>query len=141
MSARAIVTGVLFRAPVEKISKNGKPYLLVTIRDGKGEAARWWKAFIFAEEFCDEIRRFGDGEPIAVAGEIDCQPYEKGGEWRLNWSVAVDAVLSARKSKAKRAGRKRQSKEADGSARTGVSWASPAATPLNDSIPSALELR
>jgi hypothetical protein len=101
-------------APVEKISKGGKPYLLATIRDGTGEAARWWKAFI-AEGLCDEVRRLSDGEPIGVAGEIDCQPYEKGGEQRLNWSVVVDVVLSARKPKATRGGTKGQPKETNGS--------------------------
>jgi hypothetical protein len=145
MSTGAIVSGVLFRAPVEKISKGGKPYLLATICDGTGEAARWRKALIFAEGLCDEVRRPSEGEPIAVAGEIDCQPYEKGGEQRLNWSVVVDAVLSARKPKAKREGTKGQPKEANGRDQAATSWASPSASagsvPFNDEAPLAPEWR
>ena len=49
MSARAIVSGALFKAPQTKISKAGKPYAIATIREGTGERARWWKAFVFNE--------------------------------------------------------------------------------------------
>ena len=44
-----------------------------------------------------EVLRLGDGDPLAVAGEFDCQPYNTdAGEDRLSWSIMVDAVLSAR---------------------------------------------
>jgi hypothetical protein len=97
MSDRAIVMGVLFKAPVEKTSKAGKPYLLATIRSGSGEVVRWWKAFVFSESAIEEIKRLEDGDPIAVAGEFDCQTYAPAGaESRLNWTIRPDAVLSAR---------------------------------------------
>ena len=41
MTARALVSGVIFKAPVEKTSKAGNAYVTATIRDGKGDAARW----------------------------------------------------------------------------------------------------
>jgi hypothetical protein len=97
MSARAIVSGALFRAPESKTSKTGRPYALATIREGTGELTRWWKAFIFSASAIEEVQRLGDGDPIAVAGEIDAQIYTPAGsESRINWSVGVDAVLSAR---------------------------------------------
>ena len=44
-----------------------------------------------------EVLRLGDGDPLAVAGEFDCQAYKTdAGEDRLSWSIMVDAVLSAR---------------------------------------------
>ena len=98
MSARAIVAGALFKAPASKVSKAGKPYALVTIREGKGDAARWWKAFVFGDDAMAQVLRLGDGDSIAVAGEFDCHTYEAdGGEVRLSWSIMVDGVLSARK--------------------------------------------
>jgi hypothetical protein len=97
MSDRAIATGVLVKAPVEKTSKAGKPYVLATIRSGSGEAVRWWKAFVFSESAIEEIKRLGDGDPIAVAGEFDCSVYAPAGaETRLNWTIRADAILSAR---------------------------------------------
>jgi hypothetical protein len=100
MTARAIVAGALVKAPVSKTSKAGKSYVLATIREGKGDAARWWKAFIFGGSAMAEVLRLGDGDPLAVSGEFDCQPYRTdAGEERQNWSIMVDAVLSARKAK------------------------------------------
>ena len=97
MTARALVSGVIFKAPVEKISKAGNAYVTATIRDGKGDAARWWKALVFGDVAMAEVLRLGDGDPLAVAGEFDCQPYKTdAGEDRLSWSIMVDAVLSAR---------------------------------------------
>lgn len=54
MSARAIVSGALFKAPQTKISKAGKPYAIATIREGTGERARWWKAFVFNESAIED---------------------------------------------------------------------------------------
>jgi hypothetical protein len=100
MTCRAIVAGALFKAPASKVSKAGKSYVLAIIREGKGDAARWWKAFIFGDDAMAEVLRLGDGDPIAVAGEFDCHTYEAdGGEVRLSWSIMVDGLLSARKPK------------------------------------------
>jgi hypothetical protein len=97
MSARAIVSGVMVKAPVEKISKAGKPYGLVTIREGTGERTRWWKAFVFIESAIEELLRLGDGEPVAIAGEFDCELYAPpGGETRLSWKITADTILSTR---------------------------------------------
>ena len=98
MSDRAIVSGVLFRAPAVKISKNGKPYAFATIRSGSGDAARWWKVFVFSESGIEEISSLGDGEPIAVAGEFDAELYAPAdSESRVSWKIVADAVLSARR--------------------------------------------
>ena len=97
MTARALVSGVIFKAPVEKTSKAGNAYVTATIRDGKGDAARWWKALVFGDDAMAEVLRLSDGDPLAVAGEFDCQAYKTdAGEDRLSWSIMVDAVLSAR---------------------------------------------
>jgi hypothetical protein len=98
MTDRAIVSGVLFRAPATKTSKAGKPYVFATIRSGSGEAARWWKCFVFSETAIEEISQLGDGDPIAVAGEFDCELYAPaGGESRLSWRITADAVLTAKR--------------------------------------------
>jgi hypothetical protein len=100
MSARAIVSGTLFKAPVSKTSKAGKPYAFATIREGIGDAARWWKVFVFGDDAIAEVLRLGDGDPLAVGGEFDCQAYKtEAGDDRLSWSIMVDGVLTARKRK------------------------------------------
>jgi hypothetical protein len=98
MSNRALVSGALFKAPQIKMSKSGKPYILATIRSGSGQAVRWWKCFVFAELAIEEISRLGDGDPIAVSGEFDCELYSPAGaESRLNWRITADAILSTKR--------------------------------------------
>ena len=96
MTARAILHGVLFRAPEAKTSKTGRPYAVATIREGAGDSVRWWKCFVFGESAVEEVLRLGDGEPIAIAGAFDCKVYvPSSGESRLSWRITADAVISA----------------------------------------------
>ena len=48
MSARVLVSGVLHRCTRKTGAKNNT-YLMVTIREGSGDAVRWWTAFAFRE--------------------------------------------------------------------------------------------
>jgi hypothetical protein len=97
MSARAIVSGVLHRAPETRTSKSGKPYVLTTVREKHGEATRWWRCFVFDEAAIQEIARLSADDPIAVSGEFDCETYAPAGaESRLSWTIRADAVVSAK---------------------------------------------
>jgi hypothetical protein len=56
MSATALVTGTLFRAPEQRTSKAGKPFVVATIRvkdgdpsTGSGQASQWWNVLAFSE--------------------------------------------------------------------------------------------
>jgi len=97
MSARAIVPGVVFRAPEAKTSKAGKRYVVATIREGTGDALRWWKGIAFSESAAEALLEIRAGEPVGVAGAIDAELYTPaGGEARISFKVTVDAVLSAK---------------------------------------------
>jgi hypothetical protein len=136
MTARAIISGVLFRAPASKTSKAGNPYIVATVREGSGEAARWWKVFVFSESAIDDILRLGDGEPIAIAGEFDCELYAPpGGESRLSWRLTADAVLSAhakRKAKAEKSTGEATSEQRTGRMVAAASWAAPTSGGAHD---------
>jgi hypothetical protein len=154
MSARAIVSGVLFKAPIEKVSKAGNPFATFPIRENHNGATRWWQAITFNENEIESLKAMTPGEPIAACGEITAEIYAPAGsESRINWRITADSVLSARKPpKAKPESKSRKPKEAKrdrGEAapepRPGRSiasklWASqePIATggvPFDDSIP------
>jgi single-stranded DNA-binding protein len=133
MSARVLLSGVLFLPPASKVSKAGKPYAFATIREGSGQAARWWKCFIFSESAIEEVLRLGEGEPLAVSGEFDCELYTPpSGESRLSWRVTADAILSARAKPNSKKGRQ-------GASRQGGAREPPAAPnaggALDDSVP------
>jgi single-stranded DNA-binding protein len=95
MSARVLLSGVLFRAPTRKTSKNGNAYVFATIREGNGDAARWWKAFFFHDSAIEAVERLSEGEAVAVSGTFEAKIYTpEGKEARIDLSLAVDAVLS-----------------------------------------------
>jgi single-stranded DNA-binding protein len=138
MSARAIVSGVLFKAPIEKTSKAGNPFATFPIRENVNGATRWWQAIAFSESAIEVLTGMSVGEPIAVAGEITAEIFAPAGtESRINWRITVDVVLSARRPlKAKPDSTDRKRKEAVGldraeASNTGrsiasKSWAAPA---------------
>jgi len=144
MSARAIVSGVLFKAATEKASKAGNAFATFPIRETVNGATRWWQCIAFGESMVEVLKAMIPGEPIAVAGEISAEIYAPAGaESRINWRIAVDAVLSARKPpKAKPESRKpKEAKGRDraeasntgGSELAAASWASP--SPLMNDAP------
>ena len=88
MSARAIVSGVLFKAPIEKASKAGNPFATFTIRENHNGASRWWQGIAFGENVIEVLKEIFVGEPIAVAGEITAEIYAPAGsESRINWRI------------------------------------------------------
>jgi hypothetical protein len=104
MSARGLVSGVVYRPPVQKMSKSGRPYAFLTIRSGAGDAARWWRCFVFSEAAIADVMQLSDGESIAVTGEFDAEIYAPAGaEARISWKITADAVLSAKRLKPKEA--------------------------------------
>ena len=150
MSARAIVSGVLLKAPIEKASKAGNPFATFTIRESLNGSTRWWQAIAFVESVIEAVKELSVGEGLAVAGEITAEVYAPAGsESRINWRIQVDAVLSARKVKPEGATRKPQATKGrdraeasntGGSALAAASWASPSPL-MNDDIPFAPEWR
>jgi hypothetical protein len=153
MSARAIVSGVLFKAPVQRISKTGNRFATFSIRENVNGATRWWQAITFNENEIESLKAMTPGEPIAACGEISAEIYSPAGaESRINWRVTVDAILSDRKppkAKPERTGRKRKEvsgldraepANTGGGALAAASWASPSPL-MNDDIPFAPEWR
>ena len=117
MTLRAIITGSLSKAPIEKTSSKGDAYLIASVRDGSGDATRYISAFIFAEDAIETVRSLQVGEPISVARELTVELKEWSGETKLNWSIRADAVLSAR------AKHKPKAKQRTGREVADTSWA------------------
>ena len=96
MSSYALVTGTLFLAPEQRISKNGKPFVTATLKSKDGEAVQWWKVVAFSESALSELLRLGDGDAVACQGPLKVETYEKGGETKLSLSLVADHVLPLR---------------------------------------------
>jgi hypothetical protein len=90
MSAHALISGQLFRAPEQRVSKAGKPFVTATIRAKEGEAAQWWKVLAFSESAQAE------SDVLSVQGQLKADTYETDGVTKLSLSVVADRVLALR---------------------------------------------
>jgi hypothetical protein len=127
MSARVLLSGVLDKAPVRMTSKAGKTYLRASVKAGNGPDAKWWSIFVFAEAAIETLEALTVGEAFAASGTFDATIWApEGREPRVNLSMTADAILSARKPKAKTEGASRKPRAATGRDRAQASWAAPA---------------
>jgi len=81
MTAHVLITGTLFRAPEQRTSKAGKPFVTATVRvkdgdpsTGSGQASQWWKVLAFAESTQAELMRLADGDAISFKGTLKEAP-------------------------------------------------------------------
>jgi hypothetical protein len=96
MSARAVVSGAVFRAPTQKTTKTGAPFAFATIRSGTGETVRWWKVIAFSESGVAEIMQLGAGQPIAVCRRAEVYA-PNGASPRISWKILADSVITAKR--------------------------------------------
>jgi single-stranded DNA-binding protein len=135
MMAHVLVTGALFKAPEQRTSKAGKPFVTATIKAKDGDSAQWWRVIAFSESAQAELMRLTDGDALSVQGGLKVEIYAKdGGEPKLSLSITADHVLALRQPPRKKStdGEERPAKVPalqQASART-----KPAA-PFDDAIP------
>ena len=90
------MTGVLFKAPESRTSKNGRNFVVATIKARDGDSIQWWKVVCFSESGCAELMRLSDGDSLSAQGALKVEQYEHNGETRLSLSVIADSVLALR---------------------------------------------
>ena len=93
MSAFVLITGTLFRAPEQRTSKTGKPFVAATLKVKDGEAVAWWKLLVFSESAGAELMRLSDGDAVSAQGTFKAETYDKNGETRVGFTLFADRVL------------------------------------------------
>jgi hypothetical protein len=106
MSVHVLITGALFRAPEQRISKTGKPFWSATLKVRDGDATAWWKLLVFSESAGAELMRLGDGDALSAQGSFKCEPYQKDGEQRIGFTLFADRVLPLNRPRKQRAQKK-----------------------------------
>jgi single-stranded DNA-binding protein len=96
MTAHALVTGTLFRAPEQRTSKANKLYVTATLKAKDGDAFQYWRVTAFTESVQKELTRLTDGDALSVQGAFKAETYEKDGATRLSLSVIADHFLPLR---------------------------------------------
>jgi len=93
MSVFVLLSGVLFRAPEQRIAKSGKPFWSATLRVKDGAESAWWKLLVFSETAGAELVRLQDGDALSAQGTLKVETYEKDGATRVSMTCFADRVL------------------------------------------------
>lgn len=98
MTAYALISGALFRAPEQKTSKGGKSYAVATVKaradDNRSE---FWRLTVFSESALTELMRLREGDSVSVQGPMKAELYKpEGGEPRISLSLIADSVQPLR---------------------------------------------
>jgi single-stranded DNA-binding protein len=99
MTVFALVTGTIFRAPLQKTSKAGKPYTVCTVKAGSDDSASgdFWSVLIFSESAQLEMLRLEIGDAVAIRGKLEIKTYvANDGTTKISRSIFADAALGLR---------------------------------------------
>jgi hypothetical protein len=103
MSARALISGRIWRDPERRVSGAGKPFASASVRVGSGDVAAWWKLLCFSEAAIEEVTSLHDGDAVSASGEFKAEVYDKGDGPRVGFTLFADRIISARKAKREKA--------------------------------------
>jgi single-stranded DNA-binding protein len=97
MTALALITGTLYRAPERRVSKAGKSFVTATVKTRDGDAAAFWRLTAFSESCQEELMQLREGDAVSAQGAMRAELYTpEGGEPRVSLSMVADQVLPAR---------------------------------------------
>jgi single-stranded DNA-binding protein len=97
MSIAILLQGRLERAPERRVSRNGAPFTIATIRVSSGSELQFWRVFVFGETAQAELARLGEGDALTAQGVPKFELYRpEGGEPRVSLSMTADHVLALR---------------------------------------------
>jgi len=125
MSALALISGVLFRRPEERMSKSGRPFVTTTLKVAAGGAVEFWSVVAFSQTAQAEAKRLEEGDAASIQGAFKVETFSKNGDTKLSYSIVADQVLALRQPP-----KQRHAKEAMPRSQP----ASVGAAPFNDDI-------
>lgn len=99
MTAYALITGVIFRAPLQKTAKSGKPFTTCTVKAGSDEsgAGDFWSILCFSESAQLELLRLEVGDAVSVRGKLKIETYAANdGTTKISRTIFADAALGLR---------------------------------------------
>jgi single-stranded DNA-binding protein len=96
MSAFAMISGRLWKAPEAKTAKAGQPFAVATVRVAERERAVFWSIVAFGE-VAEELLQLEDGDSVSVSGPFSTETYvSKDGETRVSHKLTADRLASPR---------------------------------------------
>ncbi|MBL8421651.1 MAG: single-stranded DNA-binding protein [Dechloromonas sp.] len=100
----ALITGKLLTDPVQRTSKNGNPFVTLTIAAPTGgEADTTASVICFAEATCQQLLALSKGDAVSLVGKITPKIYvDRNNESRASLDVVAELALSVYALKQKR---------------------------------------
>jgi single-stranded DNA-binding protein len=93
----ALVSGTLFRAPEQRTSKVGKPYVSTTLKIKEGDASQFVRVSVFSETAQAELMRLSDGDAISAQGPLKAEIYTGSDNIaKVSLSIVADNILPLR---------------------------------------------
>ena len=92
----ALITGTLCRAPEQRTSRTGKPFVMATVKIRDCDSFQFVRIVALSESVQAELLRLTDGDHAIVQGPLKCETYEISGEHRISLSIVADHVLALR---------------------------------------------
>ena len=97
MTAYALVTGCLSKAPETKTSKAGKPYTTATIKITADSAAEFWSVMAFNEAAKAELMRLKEGDKVTAQGAFKAEVYTaRDGATKISRTIFADIIVALR---------------------------------------------
>jgi len=96
MSVHVLVTGILHKDAVERISQNGKPYVTCNVRVEQNGQTLWANVICFDEHAQAELLRIKAGDVLSVQGKAEAKVYMKDDEPKPSLQVTALHVLPLR---------------------------------------------
>jgi single-stranded DNA-binding protein len=87
MAIEAAFLGTVGRDSDLKVSKAGKPYLRLSVRDGYGDAAQWVSVMYFGADAAELAPLFTKDSRVYVEGTIQLSTWEQAGKQRAGLTV------------------------------------------------------
>lgn len=99
MSAFALVTGTIFRAPLQRTAKSGRPFTTCTVKVGSDDTASadFWNVLCFSDSGQLELLRLEIGDAVAARGKLKIETYvANDGSTKISRSLFADAAIGLR---------------------------------------------
>lgn len=93
MSIYVLVTGILHKDAVSRISQNGNNYVTCSVRAEQDGQTQWANVICFDETAQEELLRLRSGDALSVQGKATAKVYMKDDEPRPSLQVTASLVL------------------------------------------------
>ena len=94
MGIQVVVTGILHKDPVVRISQNGSAYATCNVRVEQDGQTLWANVICFNEQAQEELLQLKSGDALGVRGKAAPKVYMKDDEAHASLQVTAAAIYS-----------------------------------------------